>query len=111
MLEKDTRQHNIDAQIRAAGWDFETQVDQERLVRYASTSRIAEDPSVGFSDYVLKDSAGLPIAVVEAKRTSRYSVSGKEQAADYAAAIKHETGREPFIFLANGNETLFWQRE
>nr|WP_305891759.1 DEAD/DEAH box helicase family protein [Methylomonas sp. WSC-6] len=64
-----------------------------------------------FADYVLLGSDGKPLAVVEAKRTSRDELAGKRQAADYAEAIKAKTGIDPFIFLTNGKEIQFWDRD
>lgn len=64
-----------------------------------------------FVDYVLLDSDGVPIALVEAKRTSRDALAGKRQAADYADQIKRRFGVDPFIFLTNGTEIWFWDRE
>jgi type I restriction enzyme R subunit len=48
--------------------------------------------------------------LVEAKRTSRDELGGKRQAADYADVIKAKFGRDPFIFLTNGNEIQFLDR-
>ena len=56
-------------------------------------------------------SDGKPLAVVEAKRTSRDELAGKRQAADYADAIKAKFGDDPFIFLTNGKEIQFWDRD
>ncbi|WP_372703637.1 DEAD/DEAH box helicase family protein [Candidatus Accumulibacter contiguus] len=61
-----------------------------------------------FADYVLLGSDGQPLAVVEAKRTSRDELVGKRQAADYASAIKTRFGINPFVFLTNGKEIQFW---
>ena len=63
------------------------------------------------ADYVLLGSDGKPLAVVEAKRSSRDELAGKRQAADYADAIKAKFGQDPFVFLTNGNEIQFWDRE
>jgi len=51
------------------------------------------------------------LAVVEAKHTSRDEIAGKRQAADYADAIKSKHRQDPFIFLTNGKEIQFWDRE
>lgn len=51
------------------------------------------------------------MAVVEAKHTSRDEIAGKRQAADYADAIKSKHRQDPFIFLTNGKEIQFWDRE
>jgi type I restriction enzyme R subunit len=56
------------------------------------------------------NSAGSPIAIVEAKRTSRDPVVGQQQAEMYADDIKNQTGKDVFIFLTNGYEIWFWNR-
>jgi type I restriction enzyme R subunit len=66
--------------------------------------------SLGYCDYALLDRSGTPIAIVEAKRTARYPLAGKEQTSEYAEALRKETGREPFIFMTNGPEIWFWDR-
>ena len=63
-----------------------------------------------FADYILLGTDGKPLAVVEAKRTSRDEIAGKRQAADYADAIKAKFGFSPFILLTNGKEIQFWDR-
>ncbi|MDD2769823.1 MAG: DEAD/DEAH box helicase family protein [Methylococcus sp.] len=63
-----------------------------------------------FADYVLLGSDGKPLAIVEAKRSSRDELSGKRQAADYADIIKAKFGYDPFVFLSNGQEIQFWDR-
>jgi type I restriction enzyme R subunit len=105
MTESHTRAAVIDVQLAQAGWaadasavDFETE--------YEVGSR--GEPDHGYADYVLPDSAGNPLAVVEAKRTSRDVRAGQYQAADYAGAIEARFGKRPFIFLANGDEIFFW---
>ncbi len=51
------------------------------------------------------------MAIVEAKRFSSDELAGKRQASDYADAITILFGVEPFIFLTNGKEILFWDRQ
>lgn len=63
-----------------------------------------------FADYALVDHLGEVLAIVEAKRSSRHPLEGERQAADYADAILANTGTDPFIFLANGDEIWFWHR-
>jgi type I restriction enzyme, R subunit len=113
MLEKDTRQLLIDQRLSVAGWDVQdtARVSEELLVHLAHKGRVSEsNVSLGFCDYTLNDRSGRPIAVVEAKRTTRYALAGKEQAAEYADALYKQFGREPFIFLTNGVEIWFWDR-
>jgi len=83
----------IDRKLREAGWDIE---DKNQV----STEEIAES---GRADYILKDSRGRAIAVIEAKRFSIDPASAKQQALSYAESIKAE-----FIFLSNGEEIYFW---
>lgn len=113
MLEKDTRQRLIDQRLANAGWDVQntTSVSEELLVHLTRTDHVSESRvASGFCDYALYDRSGKPIAVVEAKRTARYALAGKEQAAEYADALYKQFGREPFIFLTNGVEIWFWDR-
>lgn len=110
MLEKDTRQQKIDQLLRMRGWNVGDLVE-ERKVDLSGVRAIHDgDVASGFVDYVLHDRAGIPLAVIEAKRTARYALSGKEQAAEYADSIAREYGRDPFIFLTNGEDIWFWDR-
>ncbi|WP_425302206.1 type I restriction endonuclease, partial [Nocardia cyriacigeorgica] len=49
-------------------------------------------PVWGRADYVLWDDNGKPLAVVEAKQTSKSVESGKYQASLYADALEREHG-------------------
>lgn len=60
----------------------------------------------GKADYVLADRNGRSIAVLEAKRTSKNPRDGEAQGIRYAAQLG-----VPFIFLSNGEEIWFWDRE
>jgi len=61
-----------------------------------------------FSDYVLLNKDGKPLAVVEAKRTSKDAALGKEQAKQYCERIFEKTGQLPFCFYTNGLDIYFW---
>ena len=107
--EADTRIHLINKQLSQAGWNV-----GQRLViseaRLSGKTRIAEMPETyqagdEYIDYLLLDLEGNPIAIVEAKRTSRDSLEGQRQAADYADRLKATSGIEPFIFL-----TRLWRK-
>jgi type I restriction enzyme R subunit len=55
---------------------------------------------------------GKPIAVVEAKRTSKEAALGREQAKQYCYNLQKQLGCElPFCFYTNGHETYFWDLE
>lgn len=103
-----TRERLIDAQLARAGWS------KGRIGLIEEYCLQASEPSAGgdqFADYVLLGSDGRPLALVEAKRSSRDELAGKRQAADYADVIKAKFGNDPFIFLTNGKEIQFWDRE
>ncbi|MDE2222631.1 MAG: DEAD/DEAH box helicase family protein [Candidatus Omnitrophica bacterium] len=63
-----------------------------------------------YADYLLLGRNELPLAIVEAKRTSKSARLGQRQAEGYADNIKAKFGIEPFIFLTNGEDILFWDR-
>jgi type I restriction enzyme R subunit len=112
--EKETRQERIDLQLGRAGWAVGSwQVSEELLVETVSGIReLAKGfrKANEFVDYALLDSIGRPLAIVEAKRSSRDPLEGERQAADYADALRTKHGTEPFVFLANGDEIWFWHR-
>lgn len=112
--ERRTRQEQIDLQLGRAGWAVGSRrlveeyiVDKASLV---STPKAAYPSANEFADYALLDRFGRPLAIVEAKRSSRNPLEGERQAADYADAIRAKHGNDPFVFLANGDEIWFWHR-
>lgn len=104
LSETQTRQQLIDKQLAQAGWGSSATTTVEAFIP------VINEQQDGYADYVLLDQYGKPLAVIEAKKTSRDELSGKQQAADYADAIYRKTGFDPFIFLTNGNEIQFWDR-
>lgn len=105
-----TRTEIIDSQLAHAGWSTGRRtLVEEFLLRTGEPDRSYGGEQ--FADYVLLGSDGQPIALVEAKRSSRDEIAGKRQAADYADVIKARFGRDPFIFLTNGQEIQFWDRD
>ena len=60
---------------------------------------------------MLLDSTGNPLAIIEAKRTAKDALMGQKQAEEYADDIKAQTGKDVFIFLSNGYDIWFWDRE
>ena len=102
--EAETRSKLIDEQLAKAGWSTSM---RNAIEEYGLQS--PSGPSE-FADYVLLDRDARPVAIVEAKRSSRDAVAGKRQAEDYANKLIQETGADPFIFLSNGLETWFWDR-
>ncbi|WMJ08606.1 DEAD/DEAH box helicase family protein [Nitrosomonas sp. sh817] len=105
-----TRADFIDSQLAQAGWSRSRfTLLEEFLLKAAQPDSTYRNDQ--FADYVLLGSDGKPIALVEAKRSSRDELSGKRQAVDYADAIKTKFDLDPFIFLTNGKEIQFWDRE
>jgi type I restriction enzyme, R subunit len=108
--EAQTRIEIIDWQLSHAGWSRNRCTFLEEFLLRSSKSD-SDSSGDQFADYVLLGSDGKPIAIVEAKRSSRDELAGKRQAADYADLIRAEFGSDPFIFLTNGKEIQFWDRD
>lgn len=83
-----------------------------RWMRSATASISVTAPNAegkGFVDYVLWGADGLPLAVVEAKRTSKSPEVGQQQAKLYADCLERQFGRRPVIFYTNGaDEHRIW---
>ncbi len=112
----------IDVLLREQGWQVEDrtkvilEVDTKQSDFKAQdyknvTETLKNDFESRFADYLLLDSHGSPIAIVEAKRTSKDPILGQKQAEQYADDIKAQIGKDVFIFLSNGYEIRFWDRE
>ncbi|MGH9429204.1 MAG: DEAD/DEAH box helicase family protein, partial [Terriglobia bacterium] len=95
--ESQTRQQLIDQELARAGWGSE---DRKLVAEYGISVAEEEDsfsrPTQRFVDYVLLGRNGRPLAIIEAKRTSRDALAGKRQAAEYADLIKSQLGIDPF---------------
>ena len=101
--EKQTRQERIDEALAVAGWNVKdpTWVIQEFDIPVTLPQGVREPRSQyqghQFSDYVLLGRDGKPLAVVEAKRTSKDAEQGREQAKQYCYNIqKDRHGVLPF---------------
>ena len=112
LSESFTRKEIIDSRLKLAGWDVcdRAQVMEEFFVARSSSSILSEEPSSygsrEFSDYVLFGRNGKPLAVVEAKKTSKDCEIGREQAKQYCLNIQAAQGGElPFCFYTNGHDT------
>lgn len=60
----------------------------------------------GFIDFLLLDSQGYPLIVLEAKAEDKNPLIGKEQAHNYAKSLRCR-----FVILSNGNLHYFWDLE
>ncbi|MBT2721460.1 DEAD/DEAH box helicase family protein [Bacillus sp. ISL-46] len=101
--EAKTRQLFIDLMLREIGWDpHGPNVEEYELPGMPNRSQ------VGFADYVLWDDNGKPLAVIEAKRTTKSPATGKKQAELYADLLEKHYTQRPIIFYTNGYETWLW---
>ncbi|MCR4718998.1 MAG: DEAD/DEAH box helicase family protein [Firmicutes bacterium] len=100
LSEYKTRQIYIDTMLQETGWvlgkDWQNEVELPGMPNKSE---------VGYADYVLYDDTHKPLAVVEAKRTCKDVVVGRQQAKLYADILEKQHGRRPVIFLTNGFET------
>jgi type I restriction enzyme R subunit len=101
--EAQTRRDYIDVLLHEAGWPLDQERDREFPVRGMPNTK-----GEGFVDYVLWGDDGLPLAVVEAKRTTRDARVGRQQAKLYADCLEQQFARRPLIFYSNGYETWLW---
>lgn len=101
--EAETRDYFIDLMLREAGWALSNKEDREYEV-----AGMPNNSGVGFVDYVLWGADGLPLAVVEAKRTKKDARAGQQQAKLYADCLETKFARRPVIFYTNGYDTWLW---
>ena len=102
-----TRKIYIDVDMKQMGWKFDgTDADVQEEYEVEGMAGVPGQP--GFCDYVLFGKDGLPLAVVEAKRTSKDPNIGRKQAVLYADCLERKFGRRPMMFTTNGFETYFW---
>ena len=94
MTPEEEAREKISHLIESAGWNY-----REEALAGRRSGR-------GFSDYLLYDADGLAVAVLEAKRADVPSLSGKEQAREYADSIgvRH-------VFLSNGDLHYHWVKD
>ncbi|MCX2934940.1 DEAD/DEAH box helicase family protein [Mycobacterium sp. CVI_P3] len=101
--EAETRDRFIDVILAEAGWPLNEAKDREYPV-----TGMPNGEGKGFVDYVLWGADGLPLAIVEAKRTTKSPQIGQQQAKLYADCLEKMTGRRPVIFYTNGYEHWIW---
>ena len=112
-----TARVKINRLLERAGWRFFAEGDEPANVRLEPNVEIKqtdldalgddfEKTSNGFIDFLLLDSKGFPLLVLEAKSEEKQPLVGKEQARKYARSQNCR-----FVILSNGNLHYFWDLE
>jgi len=107
----------INKLLEAAGWRFFSEdgklanicLEPSVTIKSSDLNALGNDfekASKGFIDFLLLDSKGFPLIVLEAKSEGKEPLIGKEQARKYA---KSQNCR--FVILSNGNLHYFWDLE
>lgn len=116
--EAKTRQQIIDKRLLKAGWhvDNPSQVTSELDIWVGLPEGVKEPEhehqGFQYADYALLGADGYPLAIVEAKKTSKDARVGQEQARQYAENIQKNSGKDmPFVFYTNGLDIYFWDTE
>jgi Type I site-specific restriction-modification system, R (restriction) subunit and related helicases len=112
-----TARIKINKLLEASGWRFFPEgavsanicLEPKVTIKSSDLDALGDDfekTSKGFIDFLLLDSGGFPIVVLEAKSEDKNPLVGKEQARKYA---KSQNCR--FVMLSNGNLHYFWDLE
>ena len=114
MNEAQTRKEYIDKALEKAQWSRNGPIrylEEFEMDKTWGLHPSASGDSYGegheYADYLLLGRDEQPLAVVEAKKTSKSARIGQQQANGYAENIKAKFGIEPFIFLTNGEDIYF----
>lgn len=97
-----------------AGWRFfdengkkaNIQLEPNVKIRRSQLDEMGEDFDTiknGYVDYLLLDDKSNPLLVLEAKKSSKHPLDGKEQARTYANSL-----RAKYVILSNGSLHYFW---
>ena len=118
--EEETRKNRIDQKLSLADWDVNNvkkvlqEVDtvnsdfDKKIFKYKNETLSKKEKA--YADYVLLDSHGSPIAVIEAKRASIHPDQGQKQAEMYVEQIKKQYSKDG---SSSGllNEDLLFEEE
>lgn len=100
--EAETRKRYIDVELQEAGWVIGRNCTVEEPV-----TGMPNATGTGFVDYVLWGKDNLPLAVVEAKKASKDTIIGSQQAKLYADCLQNKYNQRPLIFTTNGFEHYY----
>ncbi len=113
-MKEATARIKINKLLEAAGWRFfpdgklpaNIQLEPSVRIKIAELDAFGNDfekTAKGFIDFLLLDSRGFPLIVLEAKSEDKNPLVGKEQARKYARSQNCR-----FVILSNGNLHYFW---
>lgn len=116
-MKEATARVKINKLLESAGWRFFDDGDGPANIRLEASVTLKksvldglgedfEKTSKGFVDFLLLDSKGFPLIVLEAKSEEKSPLAGKEQARKYARSQNCR-----FVMLSNGNLHYFWDLE
>ncbi|MYC23238.1 MAG: DEAD/DEAH box helicase [Caldilineaceae bacterium SB0662_bin_25] len=116
-MKEATARIKINKLLESAGWRFFDSEDGPANIRLEASVTLKkpdldglgedfEKTSKGFVDFLLLDSKGFPLIVLEAKSEDKEPLVGKEQARKYARSQNCR-----FVILSNGNLHYFWDLE
>ena len=104
--EAKTRELYIDTNLKSAGYTVLKEKGKIVPSKVGIEIEVYDLPNQakGYVDYVIYDKVGLPVAVIEAKRTSVSEEAGSQQAKDYVDALVKNLGLKyrPIIYYTNG---------
>jgi type I restriction enzyme R subunit len=103
LSEAETRRLYVESALAYAGW----KMGEDCFSEFRVTGMPGES-GIGYADYVLCDTAGTPMAVVEAQAAGDDPAIGRQQAKLYADGLEKRFGVRPAIFLTNGFDTRVW---
>lgn len=103
-----TRKIYIAQQLREAGWEVlakDNVIVPAKACVEIQVEGMPNTSQAGYIDYVLFGRNGVPLALIEAKKTSKDASVGKHQATLYADCLEKKYGIRPVIYYSNGYET------
>ena len=109
-----TARIKINSLLEKAGWRFfpdgdrpsNVSLEQGVTISQSDLDGLGDDfekTSKGYIDFLLLDSKGFPLVVLEAKSSDKNPLVGKEQARKYARSLSSR-----FVILSNGTLHYFW---
>lgn len=108
LTEAETRKYFIDIMLEEAGWSVLSEKGSLVPGKACIEVEVQGMPNAqnkGYADYVLFGTNGKPLAVIEAKRTSKDPKVGRQQAILYADCLEQQYGVRPVIYYSNGYRT------